>query len=283
MDSKELYTKLESDFIKPYITDDWSFMNVSKLPYVTDLYKKRFMGLFLDFAPVITKAYTAVFPSKEVLDKLEELDAKDCVLFVHHPASWDSRNESIFANIPLEYIEKLKARKIAVYNLHSPLDNYSDYSTSNTLNKALWLNKVWLFVKYEWWMAWIISTHNFADISELKKHFEEIVWHEVWLKCYWDTNIKGNKIWVVAWWWTDMDVLPEMKELWIDTLVTWVSYRNPFTAKALDFARENAINILAWTHYSTEKFACIAMVDYFKELGLEAIFIGEEPIFKDFE
>jgi putative NIF3 family GTP cyclohydrolase 1 type 2 len=46
-------------------------------------------------------------------------------------------------------------------------------------------------------------------------------------------------------------------------------------------AKENKINLLGATHYSTEKFACMAIVEYFAELGIEAEFIEGTPCMED--
>ena len=46
-------------------------------------------------------------------------------------------------------------------------------------------------------------------------------------------------------------------------------------------ARESKINVVGATHYSTEKFACIAMKDYFSKLGVEAEFIEGVPCMED--
>jgi len=51
--------------------------------------------------------------------------------------------------------------------------------------------------------------------------------------------------------------------------------------EAHKIAEENGINVLGGTHYSTEKFACIAMVDYFKKLNLPSEFIEDEPVLED--
>jgi len=50
---------------------------------------------------------------------------------------------------------------------------------------------------------------------------------------------------------------------------------------AHELARENAINLLGGTHYSTEKFACIEMCKYFSELGLLSAFVEDVPYFED--
>jgi putative NIF3 family GTP cyclohydrolase 1 type 2 len=62
--------------------------------------------------------------------------------------SWDIRKKSVFDNISKESLELLEKSKISVYNLHVPLDNYSQYSTSVTFAKALNLKIVKLFMEY---------------------------------------------------------------------------------------------------------------------------------------
>mgnify|MGYP000116935024 FL=1 len=38
-------------------------------------------------------------------------------------------------------------------------------------------------------------------------------------------------------------------------------------------AKTNGISVIGATHYSTERFACIAMAEYFQKLGPEAVFL----------
>lgn len=283
MKSNELYNKLENDFIFEWITDDWWFLNLDKIPQTTENYKKRFMWIVFDFSENIDSVYTAVFPSDKVINEIIEKNIRNSMLFVHHPASWDPRREnSAFKNIPESLIEKMENNKISLYNLHSPLDNYSDFATSKTFCEALLLDEMWKFVNYEWWIVWIIANHSFSNLEELKLHFSKILWHQVWMIINWENDISWKKIWVVAGWWVDMCVMEEMKINNLETLITWVSFKNSFTEEALYFAKNNGINILSWTHYSTEKFACIKMVKYFKELWLKSEFIEDEPIFEDF-
>jgi len=46
-------------------------------------------------------------------------------------------------------------------------------------------------------------------------------------------------------------------------------------------AKESKINVMGATHYSTEKYACMAMLDYFAGLGVEAEFIEGTPCKED--
>ena len=63
--------------------------------------------------------------------------------------------------------------------------------------------------------------------------------------------------------------------------VTGIAVKNEHSKKAHEFAEEHRINILGGTHYSTERFACIAMVDYFRKLGLSSEFIEGKPVMED--
>ena len=50
---------------------------------------------------------------------------------------------------------------------------------------------------------------------------------------------------------------------------------------AHNIAKANRINILAGTHYSTEKFACIKMIEYFQKLGIPGEFVHDSPCMED--
>ena len=60
-----------------------------------------------------------------------------------------------------------------------------------------------------------------------------------------------------------------------------ISYESIYSEKAHKIERENKINLLGGTHYSSEKFACIAMCKYFEKLGLKAEFIPDVHCYKD--
>ena len=78
----------------------------------------------------------------------------------------------------------------------------------------------------------------------------------------------------------DPEMVKELVKLGINTYVTGVTKINESYAPSVEFhkvAKENGINVIGATHYSTEKFACIAMVGYFEKLGLPTKFISDEP------
>jgi len=125
MKANKLYNKLEKDFIIPGMSDEWQEYMGSVEDFLSENFKERSMGLVCDFAKNINKVYTAVFPSKNVMQKILDSGVSDAMLFVHHPAVWDiTKAPEIFQQMDRNLLQKFKDRRISIYNLHVPLDNY---------------------------------------------------------------------------------------------------------------------------------------------------------------
>ncbi|MCK4781359.1 hypothetical protein KAS79_00320 [Candidatus Parcubacteria bacterium] len=88
MKAIKLYKKLEKDFIKPSLSDDWArYMDLIS-DFLSENFKKRSMGLVCDNTQDINKIYTAVFPSDEIMQLILDKNETDIMLFVHHPSIW---------------------------------------------------------------------------------------------------------------------------------------------------------------------------------------------------
>ena len=74
---------------------------------------------------------------------------------------------------------------------------------------------------------------------------------------------------------------PEPGRTGIHTFVTGITARNEHSQAAHDLARRHRINLIGLTHYSSEKFACIALCEYFARLGLPCSFLPDEPVLED--
>ena len=90
--------------------------------YISDNFKKRYMGILLDNSQGINSVYTAVLPSNNVLNKILELSKEDVLLVTHHPMIWDIRNTPVFQDINPALLPTLKQQKISIYTIHVPLD-----------------------------------------------------------------------------------------------------------------------------------------------------------------
>ncbi len=282
MKSNQLYQKLEKDFITPKMNDKWAEYMGSVEEFLSDNFKKRSMGLVCDFASEINKVYTAVFPSKEVMQKILDNNTQNAMLFVHHPSIWDIRKApEIFYQMDKKLLQQFKENSISIYNLHAPLDNFGKYSTSVSLANALKLKIKKPFAPFCGGLAGIFGETNLITIQDLKKEFQKTVGHKVSLYDYGDSKIHKGIVAVVAGGGNEIEYLKEAGDVNIKVFITGISVKNEHSKKAHEFAEKNKINILGGTHYSTEKFACMAMVDYFKKLGLPSEFISDKPIMED--
>lgn len=281
MDSKNLYFYLEKDFVKAKIIDDWSQEIPSIKKYLTPNYKKRFIGLMCDNTKIVKKVYTAVFLSNDVLNFILNKKENNVLLFVHHPATWNICNKDAFILPDKKLLNKCIKKQISIFNFHAPLDNYSKYSTSVTLAKALGLKIIKKFALHKGAYCGVISECNFKKVKDLQKHFTKILGHKTKLCFYGNPSINSKKIAIVAGGGNDRDILKQVLKQNINTFLTGITAKNSYSQEAHQFAKENKINILGGTHYSTEKFACIAMCQYFEKLKIPSEFIEEKPLLED--
>jgi len=264
------------------LSDEWAEHIEVVAEFVCDNFKRRSMGLVCNFAQEINRVYTAVFPSKAILQKILDNGVTDAMLFVHHPAIWDIRKSpKVFQQMDKELLARLKEKRISIYNLHVPLDNYGSYSTSVSLAKALDINPEEKFAPYFGALCGIFGKTNLIKISDLKKKFQQAVGHNMGLYKYGSDTINGWVVAVVAGGGNSIEVLSEVATKGVNVFVTGITAKNDFSKSAHEFAQEHKINILGGTHYSTEKFACITILDYFKNLGLPAEFIEDWPVMED--
>jgi putative NIF3 family GTP cyclohydrolase 1 type 2 len=282
MNSEEIYSVLERDFINSKLSDDWAQHMKSIEEYLSENFKKRSMGLVCDFTTEINKVYTAVFPSKKVMQSLIDLGTTNAMLFVHHPSIWDiTKAPNVFQQMDKELLEKFKENKISIYNLHVPLDNFGKYSTSVTLANSMNVEIEKAFAPYFGALCGVFGKTNLNKIEELKNKFQETLGHEASLYNYGIDEIKNGKVAFIAGGGNDVDMLKEIAKERVNTFVTGITAKNSHSKEAHEFAKKNKINILGGTHYSTEKFACIAMCNYFKNLGLPSEFIEGVPGMED--
>lgn len=279
--AKDVYINLENYFVKPEMSDEFYQYMTELNPFLCDNFKKRSLGLVCDFTETIHHVFTAVFPTDEVLKKILEKPGK-AMLFTHHACNWDLNKSAIgFYNMNAGLLEELREKQTSIYCLHTPLDNYSEYSTSKTLAEKLDIEIINAFINYSGAVCGIIGRTKCNTLNELQKKYSEAVGHPTSLYPYGDHEIEDGIVAVVAGGGNNMFVLPELYENNIHTFITGITLKNEISAEAHEYAEKNRINILGGTHYSSEKFACMAMCNYFEKLGLPAEFIEDEPCFED--
>jgi putative NIF3 family GTP cyclohydrolase 1 type 2 len=278
MIAHELYSQLNKDFIKGGITDlNWAARMPNLDQYLHAGFKQTGMGLMCDFTNSIEKVYTTVFLSDKVLSKILSDNVTNALIFSHHPTNWDIKNHNGNYAATEDYIIKLRERNISIYTMHHPLDNYGDYSTCKTLADKLKINIEKAGFLYFGALCGITGTTNFKNINELHEDFSKALKHKTSLYQYGRENIKGEKIAICPGGGNAPFILDEMLNNHIKILITGVTLVNEYSEKTHKLEKENQINLLGGTHYSTEKFAPMEMCKYFSNLGLPAEFVEDEP------
>ncbi|NLU26768.1 MAG: hypothetical protein GXX00_06415 [Hungateiclostridium thermocellum] len=280
MKAEVLYDRLEKDFITDGLYDSWAEYMEPVYEFLSENFKARSMGLVCDFAEEITKVYSAVFPTDKILQQIIDSGTTDAMLFVHHPSIWDIRTTPAFKQMNPALVKKLQERRISIYNLHVPLDNYSEYSTSKTLADALDIEIVKPFVPYRGGFAGVIGKTKCKTVEELNDVFSKTVGHKTKVYLYGDRIIDGN-VGIVAGGGNVIETVNELIDNNIKVLITGITVNNDVSSEVHRCEKANGINVLGGTHYSTEKFACIKMCSYFEKLGLKSEFMHGEPVFED--
>jgi putative NIF3 family GTP cyclohydrolase 1 type 2 len=281
MKSIELYNHLERDFISKELRDDWARYMRDLEEYLTINFKERSMGLVYDFANEINKVYSAVFPTEEIMQSIIDDGITNALLFIHHPSIWDIRRPQPFCQMNKALVEKFKENRISIYNLHVPLDNISDYSTSKTLADALDIEIEKPFAEYRGGLCGVIGKTKCENMEEMHDKFSKILGHNTSLYLYGDNNIKDRRIAIVAGGGNNKDTVFEMIENNVSVLISGITVNNESYSEVHELEQKNRINVLGGTHYSTEKFACQKMCTYFEKLGLVSTFMEGEPVYED--
>jgi putative NIF3 family GTP cyclohydrolase 1 type 2 len=283
MNAKKLYEKISIDFEIEKFKDDWSFIEYNE--FINPDFKEKYIGVMLDNTYEIEKVYTSTFPDTEVLDDIISRNETDILLLSHHAMGYDPTLEGFpFFNIPADYLKKLKEQRVSFYVLHIPLDKNGDYSTSVNLAKELQLEITSQFCEYLGCKVGVICETDFTKLTDFASHVENVIGHEIKIRQYGDEIIERNTIAIAAGGGCIDFVAQELAALGINTFLTGCTRPIPSFEPNMEFhriAKENKINLIGATHYSTEKFACMAMVKYFTLLGIEAEFIEGTPCMED--
>jgi len=148
MKAKELYQKLEKDFKLDECQDDWNNIKFDS-EFITENFRKRYMGVLADNTEEIVKIYSAVFPSEKVMLNILERNEKNILLFTHHPVDWKIKEGQFpFVNLNRELLQRFKNKEISIYTLHTPLDRNGQFSTSVNFAKVLNLTQTGEFAEY---------------------------------------------------------------------------------------------------------------------------------------
>ena len=264
MDANELYGIL-ADFFKP--------------EKCTDIFK---IGLQYHNNDYIRKVYTSTFASRLSIEKVLDKKEKDIMIFSHHPVPQKLNENDSYPEIPTDLIERLKESKVSLFSYHIPLDGHNLYSPSYTLALALKLTPFDTFYYQNGVEMGQLCKGKYSDVNSLKSNLENLLGHLTSLHCYGGKKILNNQIAIMAGCAKNPDIYNELFEKGINTFITGVTNKEiTWVPKIHEQAKANGVNLIGGTHYSTEKFALIYLVEYFENLGIPSEFIEEIPNMSD--
>jgi putative NIF3 family GTP cyclohydrolase 1 type 2 len=242
--------------------------------YAEPGYEGRWNGLFVAGADEVTRAATCVFPSDRVIAAL----APGTFLFSEHPI--DYGDEPGFLPLSRESFERLRAGGNGFYNVHAPLDQHPEISPSRMCADAMGVPVEDEFLPIAEGIpggAAVIGPSP-ATVDELADRLRALLGPEVpvtVVRRREGTDAAG-RVAVVGGGGADREALEAALERGCQTFVTG----GVFTRWAKEFlalAEVSGIAVVDGTHYGTEKPPQLAMVDWFRDLGLDAEFIPDGP------
>ncbi len=284
MEAKELYKSLDKDFEIVKYKDEWG-IGLEDNKFINPDFKERYIGVMLDNSDKINKVYTSTFPDTNILDEILGRNETDILLFSHHAMGYDPTLKGFpFYNIPVDYLKELKRRRISFYVLHIPLDKNGIYSTSMSLARVLHLTVESEFCEYLGCKVGVICQTDFTKITDFTLHVRKIIGHDIKVRQYGRRIIEKRRVAIAAGGGCFDFIARELTELGLNTYLTGITKPMPSFEPAKEFHRivkESKINVVGATHYSTEKYACMAMEEYFAGLGIKAEFIEGTPRLED--
>ncbi len=285
--------------------DDWTeiFDVVYETPtwkeYVEPRWMERWNGLMLKGGDDVTCVATCVFPSDALFARL----APGTFLFTEHPI--DDATGDVFAPWSRASFERARAEGISVYTAHAPLDHHPEVSPSLLIAGALGLSSTEPFFPTTADLpggAGVIGDSD-LDVAALAARLKATLGDDIPVRIVGapiaaraDGGVgrgpvaraaaarAAGRVAVVAGGGADVAPLEQALARGCTTYVTGNAAspcRIPFVRALHDAFRARAaaagIAVVDGTHYGTEKPAQLAMAEWFRARGLDAVFEPGRP------
>jgi putative NIF3 family GTP cyclohydrolase 1 type 2 len=266
--------------------DDWSdsFEHCYPDPYWREFaepgYEGRWNGLMIGGAEEVEQVATCVFPSDRVVEALEPR----AFLFSEHPV--DFADEPGFLPLARESFELMRERELSFYHVHAPLDMHPEVSPSRLCAQGVGLEHLEEYFPIAEGIpggAAIIGDSRLS-IDGLADAFRAYLGPEVKVHVLTRPRPEAGRVAVVAGGGAQRELLEASLERGCQTYVTG----NAATNCRLDLvqaevgrfrvlADEAGVALIDAMHYGMEKPPQLAMVEWFRARGLQAVFIPDGP------
>jgi putative NIF3 family GTP cyclohydrolase 1 type 2 len=283
----DLVQELDAYFRVPQVRDDdWSglFDTVYPDPYwrefVEPTYEGRWNGLMVRGVEEIERAVTCVFPSDAVVAGLEP----GTFLFSEHPL--DFADEPGFLPLSRASFERLKRDRVAFYNVHAPLDMHPEISPSRLCAEGVGLQRLEEYAPIAEGISGgaAIVGDSALTLDGLAEAFRAFLGPEIKVHVLTRPRPQAGRVAVVAGGGADADLLRQSLERGCQTYVTGNAATNCVVPIVQDSVRafrevadEHGIALIDAMHYGMEKPPQLAMVEWFRERGLDAEFVPDGP------
>jgi putative NIF3 family GTP cyclohydrolase 1 type 2 len=277
----ELVGRLDAYFGTPDVRgDDWDdlFELVYPDPYWREFvepgYEGRWNGLLVRGADDVDRVATCVFPSDRVIGLVEP----GTFLFSEHPI--DYGDEAGFLPLARASFERMRADGISFYQVHAPIDHHPEVSPSRLCAAAMGVpvEEEYLPIAQGIGGGAAVIGPSDATVDELAARLGAELGPDVPVRIVrrrTGTDAAG-RVAVVGGGGADRDALAESLARGCETFVTGGTFTR-WAAEFLKLAEEAGVAVIDGTHYGTELPPQLAMVEWFRGLGLEAEFIADGP------
>jgi putative NIF3 family GTP cyclohydrolase 1 type 2 len=281
-------SELDSYFRVPDVeNDDWSgiYDHVYPDPYWRSFaepgYEGRWNGLLVRGDEEVDRAFTCVFPSDAIVVSLPARS----FLFSEHPIVFEDDVEG-FEPLARESFERLAAAGCSFYHVHAPLDQHPEIAPSRLVAHGLGLERLEEYFPIADGIpggAAIIGDSPLT-LDELAARLRAVLGAEIPVNVLSRPRREAGRVAVVAGGGAERLILEASLERGCETYVTGQAA----TRCRLDFVQESTrafraladeagVAVVDATHYGLEKPPQLAMVEWFRRLGLPAEFRPGRP------
>jgi putative NIF3 family GTP cyclohydrolase 1 type 2 len=266
--------------------DDWApaFRDIYDEPYWRDYvepgYEGKWNGLMVRGVGEVERVATCVFPSDRIAASLEP----GTLLFSEHPL--DFADEPGFLPLSRESFEALKGRACGFFHAHAPLDMHPEVSPSRLCAEGVGLEALEEYYPIADGIPGGAAIVGDSDLSleGLADAFRAYLGPEIKVHVITRPRYEAGRVAVVAGGGADVDILRASIERGCQTYVTG----NAATNCGIDWVQEKVrafrrlaeeadVALIDAMHYGMEKPPQLAMVSWFRRLGLPAEFVADGP------
>jgi len=248
--------------------------------FVDPGWKGRWNGLMLRNGNEVDRVATCVFPSDRIVSELEPRT----LLFSEHPL--DYGDVPGFVPLERESFATLRERGCSFYHAHGPLDMHPEVSPSRLCAVGVGLERLEEYYPIAEGIpggAAIVGESRLT-IDGLADAFRSLLGPEVLVHVLTRPREHAGRVAVVAGGGADVDILRASLERGCQTYVTGNAATNCRIEWVQEQVREfrvladrEGVALLDAMHYGMEKPPQLAMVEWFRRLGLATEFRPDGP------